>query len=177
MAEIDRRTIAEFGVPEAALMERAGGAVAGEIRRRWPGRAVDVLCGSGKNGGDGRVVARLLGGRVITPGEEWTPTPRAVVVDALFGTGLSRDIAGPARSLIDTVNALDRAEHPVIAVDVPSGLDADTGRPRGAAVRADVTVTMGLPKVGFQAPGAADYLGEVVVANIGHPEELLSPKS
>ena len=177
MAEIDRRTIVEFGVPEAALMERAGGAVAGEIRRRWPGRAVDVLCGSGKNGGDGRVVARLLGGRVVTPGEKWIPAPRAVVVDALFGTGLSRDVAGPARALLVAVNALDRAEHPVIAVDVPSGLDADTGKPRGEAVRADVTVTMGLPKIGFLAPDAAAYLGEVVIADIGHPPELLRTQS
>ncbi|HZL73066.1 MAG TPA: NAD(P)H-hydrate epimerase [Planctomycetota bacterium] len=175
MAEIDRRTIADFGVPEAVLMERAGGAVAGEIRRRWPGRPVDVLCGSGKNGGDGRVVARLLGGRVIEPGQEWRPAPRAVVVDALFGTGLSRDVTGAARSLIDAVNALVREEHPVIAVDVPSGLDADTGRPRGAAVRADVTVTMGLPKIGFLAPEAAAYLGDLVVADIGHPPDLLRP--
>jgi NAD(P)H-hydrate repair Nnr-like enzyme with NAD(P)H-hydrate epimerase domain len=171
MAEIDRRSIVDFGIPEAALMERAGGAVAEEIRTRWPGRPVDVLCGPGRNGGDGRVVARLLGGRVIAAGEEWTPAPRAVVVDALFGTGLNRDVAGPARSLIEAVNALDRADHPVIAVDIPSGLDADTGRPRGVAVRADVTVTMGLPKLGFQ--GASDFTGELVVANIGHPPQLL----
>jgi NAD(P)H-hydrate epimerase len=139
----------------------------------WPGRPVDVLCGPGRNGGDGRVVARLVSGRVIVPGDAWTPAPRAVVVDALFGTGLNRDVAGPARDLIEAVNALDRAEHPVIAVDIPSGLDADTGRPRGAAVRAEVTVTMGLPKVGFEASGAADYLGRVVIADIGHPASLL----
>ncbi|HEU4339007.1 MAG TPA: NAD(P)H-hydrate epimerase [Planctomycetota bacterium] len=173
MAEIDRRTIDEFGIPESALMERAGGAVAAEIRRRWPGRPVDVLCGPGRNGGDGRVVARLLGGRVIAPGEAWTPAPRAVVVDALFGTGLNRDVAGPARSMIEAVDALDRAEHPVIAVDIPSGMDADSGLPRGAAVRADVTVTMGLPKAGFLSPGAAAHLGILVIADIGHPPELI----
>lgn len=173
MTEIDRRSIVEFGIPEADLMERAGGAVAAEIRTTWPGRPVDVLCGPGRNGGDGRVVARLLGGRVIVPGEAWTPALRAVVVDALFGTGLNRDVAGPARGMIEAVNAYDRDEHPVIAVDIPSGLDADTGAPRGVAVRADVTVTMGLPKVGFQARGASAWLGRLVIADIGHPPSLL----
>jgi NAD(P)H-hydrate epimerase len=173
MAEIDRRTIAEFGIPESALMERAGAAVAAEIARRWPGRPVEVYCGPGRNGGDGRVAARLLGGRIWTPGSRGSPAPRAVIVDALFGTGLNREVTGEARATIEAINGLDRAEHPVIAVDVPSGLDADTGRPLGAAVRADVTVTMGLPKIGFRAPGAAGYLGEVVVADIGHPQELL----
>lgn len=173
MMEIDRRSIVEFGIPEATLMERAGKAVAAEIERRWPGRPVDVLCGPGRNGGDGRVVARLLGGRAIAPADPWTPAPRAVVVDALFGTGLNRDVAGPPRSLIDSVNSLDRADHPVISIDIPSGLDADTGRPRGTAVRADVTVTMGLPKCGFAAPGARDFLGALVVADIGHPPDLL----
>jgi NAD(P)H-hydrate repair Nnr-like enzyme with NAD(P)H-hydrate epimerase domain len=177
MAEIDRRAIEEFGIPEAELMERAGAAVAEEIRRRWPGRPVDALCGKGKNGGDGRVVARLLGGRVIEPGDAWTPRPRAVIVVALFGTGLNRDVAGPSRAMIETVNALDRSEHPVIAVDIPSGLDADAGRPRGIAVRADVTVTMGLPKAGFRAAEAVACLGELVIADIGHPRALLSPDS
>lgn len=173
MAEIDRRAIAEYGIPESQLMERAGTAVADEIRRRWPGRPVDVLCGPGRNGGDGKVVALLLGGRVITPGDRWTPAARAVIVDALFGTGLNRDVAGPARDLIDAVNRLDRSEHPVIAADLPSGLDADTGRPRGTAVKALVTVTMGLPKIGFLEPAAAEYLGELLVADIGHPPGLL----
>lgn len=174
MAEIDRRAIAEFGIPESQLMERAGGAVAAEIRGRWPGRPVDVLCGPGRNGGDGRVVARLLGGRVIALGDRWTPASRAVVVDALFGTGLNRDVAGPAKDLIDAVNRLERADHPVIAVDIPSGLDADTGLARGAAVKAGVTVTMGLPKRGFLEGAAAEFLGELIVADIGHPQSLLA---
>ena len=177
MEELDRRAIEEFGIPGNVLMERAGAAVAEEIRRRWPGRPVDALCGKGKNGGDGRVVARLLGGRVIEPGVDWTPRPRAVVVDALFGTGLNRDVGGSARSMIEKVNALDRSEHAVIAVDIPSGLDADAGRPRGIAVRADVTVTMGLAKVGFQVPEARAYLGDLVIADIGHPPSLLAPVS
>ena len=63
--------------------------------------------------------------------------------------------------------------NPVVAVDIPSGLDADTGRPLGAAVEATATVTMGLPKVGFKAPEAKKYVGEVVVADIGFPPDLL----
>lgn len=173
MTDIDRRSIVEFGIPEAALMERAGEAVAKEIARRWRGRPVDVLCGPGRNGGDGLVVARLAGGRAIPLGEKWSPAPHAVIVDALFGTGLNRDIEGPARLLIEAVNALDRSDHPVISVDIPSGLDADTGAPRGIAVRASVTVTMGLPKRGFLAPDAAPFVGELVVADIGHPRQLV----
>jgi NAD(P)H-hydrate epimerase len=173
MAEIDRRAIQEFGIPESALMERAGAAVAAEVKRRWAGRPVEVLCGPGRNGGDGRVVARLLKGRAWVPGDAWSAGPGAVIVDALFGTGLNRDLTGPARDMIESVNALDRSKHPVISIDVPSGLDADTGRPRGMAVRAGVTVTMGLPKVGFRAPEAREYLGELVVADIGHPPALL----
>jgi len=173
MAEIDRRTIAEFGIPEGALMERAGAAVAAEVARSWPGRPVEVYCGPGRNGGDGRVAARILEGRVRTPGEPGSPAPRAVIVDAIFGTGLNREVTGEARAMIEGINGLDRAEHPVLSVDVPSGLDADTGRPLGAAVRADVTVTMGLPKAGFRAPGASAYVGRLVVADIGHPAELL----
>ncbi len=176
IAEIDRRAEEEYGVPPGALMERAGAAVADEIRRRWPGRPVLVLAGPGRNGGDGRVVARLLGGTVAGPADPLRPAPRAVVVDALFGTGLNREVTGPARAAIEAVNALDRAEHPVVSVDLPSGLDADSGRPLGVAVRADLTVTMGLPKTGFQAPGAAAFLGELVVADIGHPRPLLDGK-
>ncbi|MBI4565294.1 MAG: hypothetical protein HY716_11430 [Planctomycetes bacterium] len=173
MAELDRRAIEEFGIPEARLMDRAGAAVAAEVERRWPDRPVEVFCGKGRNGGDGRVVARSLGARAWTLGDRWTVAPRAVIVDALFGTGLNREVTGEARAMIEAINALDRSEHPVIAVDVPSGLDADTGRPLGAAVRATVTVTMGLPKVGFRTAEAEEYLGEVVVADIGHPPDLL----
>lgn len=176
MAEIDRRSIEEFGIPDSALMDRAGSAVAAEVERRWPGRPVVAVCGSGKNGGDGRIAAAKLSGRavrVVAPGEAWRPPAGAVVIDALFGTGLNREVTGAAREAIEAINRLDRTEHPVVAVDVPSGLDADTGRPLGAAVRATVTVTMGLPKAGFLAPGAAEFVGEVVVADIGHPPALL----
>lgn len=86
-----------------------------------------------------------------------------IVVDAIFGTGLSRPSEGFGREAIDAVNASGK---PVLAVDVPSGLDCDTGRPLGVAVRAAATVTMGFPKAGFRASSAREFTGEVIVADI-----------
>ena len=94
-----------------------------------------------------------------------------LVIDALLGTGLSGEVAGLAGELIEAVNGCGRR---VLAVDIPSGLSADSGRPLGRAVRADYTVTMGLPKLGlFMFPGA-DYAGQVSVANIGLPGDLIA---
>ena len=93
------------------------------------------------------------------------------VVDAVLGTGLTRPVEGPLRAVIDAVN---RSGKPVLALDVPSGLDADTGQPLGIAVRATATVTFVAPKIGFAAPGAAAYTGPVSVAHIGLPHHLLS---
>jgi len=97
----------------------------------------------------------------------------AVILDAIFGTGLSRPASGRERGLIEELNRFDPRWVPVVAVDIPSGLDANTGRPLGLAVRAAATVTMGLPKVGFKNPAAKPYLGELIVADIGFPPELL----
>lgn len=95
-----------------------------------------------------------------------------VVVDGLLGTGLTRPVEGPIRAAID---ALNRAGKPVLALDLPSGLDADLGVPLGAAVRATVTATFVAPKFGFDAPGARDYTGAVAVIDIGAPRRLLEP--
>ena len=92
------------------------------------------------------------------------------VVDALFGTGLTRPPEGLAAALIDMVNA---ARKPVLALDLPSGLDADSGRPQGRTVRATWTATFVAPKVGFNAPEALEYLGEVEVVEIGVPSLIL----
>jgi NAD(P)H-hydrate epimerase len=94
------------------------------------------------------------------------------VVDALLGTGLTREVQGPTRSLIEAVNASGK---PVLALDLPSGLDCDTGRPLGLAIRARMTASFVSRKLGFDAPGAADYLGEVRVVEIGVPGLLLDP--
>ncbi len=94
------------------------------------------------------------------------------LVDGLLGTGLSRPVEGPLGLVIGAIN---RSGKPVFALDLPSGLDADTGTPLGLAVRAEATATFVAPKLGFSAPGAADYTGEVAVIDIGLPRALLAP--
>jgi NAD(P)H-hydrate epimerase len=94
------------------------------------------------------------------------------IIDALLGTGLSRPVEGVLRTVIEAIN---RAGKSVLALDLPSGLDADRGVPLGAAVRARATATFVAPKLGFSAPGASDYTGEVVVVDIGLPRCLLEP--
>jgi NAD(P)H-hydrate epimerase len=94
----------------------------------------------------------------------------AWIVDGLLGTGLTRPVEGLLRDVIEAINA---AGKPVLALDLPSGLDADTGRPLGVAVRAAATVTFAAPKLGFAVPGADAYTGPVHVAHIGAPRRLL----
>jgi len=93
-----------------------------------------------------------------------------VVVDALLGTGFQGDVREPLASLIEGINGTAKAA--VVAVDVPSGLDCDTGRPCNATIRADLTVTFVADKVGFATETARQYTGEVVVADIGAPPDL-----
>ena len=153
---------AEAGHDVPALMERAGRAVAEEVMRRYPdARSVGAVCGDGANGGDGRIALEVLraAGRQAGEGVEGD-----VLVDALFVTGFHGEPREEAAQLIEQVNA---AGVPVVAVDLPSGVDADTGEVAGAAVRADVTVTMHGRKVGLViAPGRL-HAGEVEVADIG----------
>jgi NAD(P)H-hydrate epimerase len=94
------------------------------------------------------------------------------VVDGLLGTGLSRPVEGPLRSVIE---ALNDSGKPVFALDLPSGLDADTGQPLGVAVRAIATATFVAAKRGFLGPGATEYTGEIDVIDIGLPRCLLAP--
>jgi NAD(P)H-hydrate epimerase len=99
----------------------------------------------------------------ILAGADW-------LVDALLGTGLSRQVEGSLRCVIEAMN---RSRKPIFALDLPSGLDADTGQPLGVAVRACATATFVAPKLGFSAPGADDYTGAVAVIDIGLPGRLL----
>ncbi len=197
MDEADRATEAN-GSNGVALMEAAGGAVAVAIGERWPMRPVTVLCGPGGNGGDGFVVARHLGAagwpvKVALLGEreklsgdaaraarmwngELAPfTPDSldgagVVVDAIFGAGLSRPLDGHAGILVEAMKA---RRIPMCAVDVPSGLDGATGSVRGAAAPADLTVTFFRKKPGHLLyPGRA-LCGHIVVADIGTPASVL----
>lgn len=98
----------------------------------------------------------------------------AIIIDALFGTGLSRAITGPRRVAVEALNASGR---PALSIDIPSGLSADDGMPWGGSgapcVRADVTVALGLPKIGFYARGARAFTGRIVVRDISLPKTLL----
>jgi NAD(P)H-hydrate epimerase len=201
MRALDRHTIETLGVEGALLMELAGAAVAREAEPlRAAGAPVWVVCGAGSNGGDGLVAARhlLLRGvpvRVVAAfgpagwrGEtaaNWKrlqalgvalsaadarPEPGSVIVDAIFGTGLARAVEGPAADAIRRIREA-RPACRVLAVDLPSGLDADTGQPRGDAVAADVTVTIGLPKLALALEPGRSLAGRIVVARIGIADE------
>jgi hydroxyethylthiazole kinase-like uncharacterized protein yjeF len=195
MAAADRLTI-EAGAPGIWLMERAGAAVADEAARlaRSAGR-IAVLCGPGGNGGDGLVAARLLQargyrvrvallgdlaslrgdaalaaarwGQTVAPAADFDLGEADLVVDALFGAGLDRDLGGQARDCVERIDQYGRAGRPIVAVDVPSGIDGETGAERGAAVQATASVTFFRLKPGhLLLPGRA-RCGRLVVADIG----------
>jgi ADP-dependent NAD(P)H-hydrate dehydratase / NAD(P)H-hydrate epimerase len=152
---------AEAGHDVDAMMQRAGAAVADELMRRFPdARRVALHAGGGANGGDGRIAAEILQAQ----GRELVEEQPEVVIDALLGTGLKGEPREETSRLIEQVNA-DGA--PVLAVDIPSGVNASTGEVAGAAVRADMTVTMHGPKVGLAVAPGRFLAGEVVVADIG----------
>jgi ADP-dependent NAD(P)H-hydrate dehydratase / NAD(P)H-hydrate epimerase len=159
----DEMRAAEEGHDVEAMMERAGRAVAEEILRRYPGESrIAALCGKGANGGDGRIALRILGEAGRETREELDGAE--VVIDALFGTGFHGAPHDDAARQIGRMNA---AGVPVVAVDLPSGVDASTGEVAGAVVDADVTVTMHGPKVGLVVGPGRFHAGEVVVADIG----------
>jgi NAD(P)H-hydrate epimerase len=196
------RAAAARGVPSLILMENAGLAVSDAIIDRWTPRPVVVLCGPGNNGGDGFVVARhlsehgwpvrlaLLGERASLKGDaaqmakRWRGaieplSPKALegaelAIDALFGAGLTRPLEGAAKEIVAALNA---SPIPVVAVDVPSGLHGDLGRPLdatdGACVDADLTVTFFRKKPAHVLMPGRLRCGDVVVADIGIPEAVL----
>jgi ADP-dependent NAD(P)H-hydrate dehydratase / NAD(P)H-hydrate epimerase len=153
--------VAEAGHDVDAMMQRAGAAVAEALARRFPdARRIALHAGGGANGGDGRIAAEILRGQ----GRELVEERADVVIDALLGTGLKGAPRDETSRLIEQINA---AGVPVLAVDIPSGVNASTGEVAGAAVRADVTVTMHGPKVGLAVAPGRFHAGEVEVADIG----------
>lgn len=199
MGRADRLAVAH-GAKSLDLMEAAGHAVAEVVRNRFkPGSRIAVLCGPGNNGGDGFVAARLLkrasydvrlfllGEKADLRGDAAEMARRFdgpvrkldpfqleslhLIIDGLFGAGLSRPIEGEAAEVIAAVNEL---KTPVVAIDVPSGLDGATGTASGPVLQADETVTFFRRKPGHLLfPGRA-LCGTVHVADIGIPEAVLS---
>ncbi|HXY92660.1 MAG TPA: NAD(P)H-hydrate dehydratase [Acidimicrobiia bacterium] len=178
MARADRRTI-EAGTPVDVLMERAGRAVAWEVRRtiRGPyGRRVVVVCGKGNNGGDGLVTARAVRAWGMRPfvaelaaGVDRRATAAAlahadVAVDAMYGTGFRGSLEGDAAWCAEQLNDWGG---PVVAVDIPSGVDGLTGAVHGAAVQASSTVTFAARKPGLVFEPGREQAGRIVVADIG----------
>ena len=191
MAAADRAAV-EQDIPASTLMERAGLAVAEAVIDRFQPGVVVIWCGPGDNGGDGYVAARHLqknGWSVrlealappATDTARWAaalwegdvatlssrPTRANIYIDALFGAGLSRPLGGEVAKL---ARAMALSDVPVIAVDVPSGVAGDTGRPLGeVAFRADLTVTFHRRKPAHVLAEGRQACGEVVVADIGLP--------
>ncbi len=198
MREADRLAIAA-GTPGIELMERAGRAAAEVAAGMAGGGPIAILCGPGNNGGDGFVMARLLAaqGREVTVGligdrgrlvgdaalaaAAWTGpvddasaidlSRAAIVVDALFGTGLARPLAGDAAAVVEAMNGAGR---PVLAVDMPSGVDSDTGAVLGTAVRATRTVTFAARKPGQLLMPGRRHCGAIALADMGIPPDVLN---
>lgn len=187
---MDDHAIQALGVPAYELMTRAGAAAWRLVQQRWPAaRRIGVACGPGNNGGDGYVLARLARAAgcsvsvVAPPGAtprsdearqalaDWRAAGGSVTafdgllpeadlwVDALYGTGLTRAPSEAAQAMIERINA---SRAPVLSLDVPSGLDADTGHADGIAVRASVTLSFIGAKRGLYTGMARDFDGEVL---------------
>ncbi len=198
MRAVDEAAVAT-GVPSGTLMDNAGRAVADAIAKRFTARRTLVVCGPGNNGGDGWVAARVLKdmgwavsvltlaprsalrGDAAEASKVWDgetfagsdAVPRAdLFVDAMFGAGLSRPLEGEAAKLAAAMAAMPER---VVAVDVPSGLDGDTGKAFGdVCARAALTVTFVRKKPAHVLMPGRAICGEVVVADIGTPESALS---
>lgn len=190
----DSNTIQHFGMPSLVLMERAALGTAEVIEKEIPaGKSVLVVCGTGNNGGDGLAVGRILSQKgywmtLVMPGD-WEKASaetrqqmeicRAygmelhkeipeenfeVVVDALFGIGLSRELKGTYAEVVRQMNSINGYK---VAVDIPSGIHADTGAVMGIAFHADITVTFAFSKLGLRLYPGAEYAGRIIVKDIG----------
>jgi NAD(P)H-hydrate epimerase len=209
--DVDRRAIAEYGVPGVVLMENAGRGAAELLRSLDIAGTVVIACGKGNNGGDGFVIARHLDNAGIATRILLFAPPESLtgdaainyhivaksgldirihadasldeaslrqdfagadwIVDALFGTGLSGPLRAPFDRIVEIING---SGVKVFAVDIPSGLDCDAGRPLGPTVRAQHTATFVALKKGFAEQSAREWLGQVHVIDIGAPRVLVA---
>lgn len=201
--EMDRIALEELKIPGILLMENAARGIAGVALRRLAARPgpVAIVCGPGNNGGDGLAAARHLacaGAEVrihlamppeayregsdpfvhlmvaramgLALREDLELAGAALVLDGIFGTGLQREVRPPFTAAIEAINAAGAA---VLAIDLPSGLDANTGAILGTAVRADVTATMGARKIGFARGAGPGLVGQVEVIDLGIPASVI----
>ena len=204
--ELDRIAIQERNIPGFELMSRAGYEVFQCIRDKWPdARSIAVFCGSGNNAGDGYIIARLaleaglkvtvyslagpanLKGDALAAYRKYSEVKGAVIpfqpeqmidaeviVDALLGTGLDRPVTG---LYAVAIHAINQSPARVIAVDIPSGLNADTGNVMGCTVKADCTVTFIGLKQGLFTGYAAEYCGEIFYASLAVPDDIFQQVS
>lgn len=199
--ELDRIAIEEHKLPGLVLMQTAGKVAFETLRSYWPqANKIVIACGAGNNAGDGYVVGKLaveagldcrviavrsleeLSGDAKTAAQQYLSTGQAtagfstdafaaadVIVDAVFGTGLDRDVEGEYRELLSAIN---NARSPVLSVDIPSGIHADSGRCMGLAVKADVTVTfIGLKQGMFTAEGP-EHSGSILFSDLDVPQQI-----
>lgn len=195
MQAYDKYTIETIGIPAPVLMERAALAVIDTLATGgFDLNHVLIVAGTGNNGGDGLAIARILhlkgiDVKVLLLGDERHLSKAnreqlniarkyqvkighsikdfrdyTVIVDALFGIGLTRDITGKLAEAVKKINA---SNQPVVAVDIPSGLDATTGEILGSAIRANTTVTFAYPKTGLATGDANKRVGKIIVKDIG----------
>lgn len=200
--ELDRLAIEEYGIPSLQLMERAGAESFKLLRELWPdARDITVVCGIGNNGGDGFILARLaneaglsvrvlqlvdagrLRGDALASAESFysaggetfpyqgLPKKTDVIVDGMFGTGLKREVTGVWKEAVDAVN---HHPAPVLALDIPSGINSDTGQVLGVAIKAAATISfIGLKQGMFTGEGP-EYCGKVSYHALEVPAAIFS---
>lgn len=197
MKRLEKEAIS-IGISEPLLTENAALGAVGEIIRELPS-SVQIFCGKGKNGGDGYAVARHLFNRGIDVTVTCLEKPSGpaladyeiaenmnidirpydgvrkcdLLIDAILGTGINCDVTGLYKTVIESINA---SGIPVLSLDIPSGINGDTGKVCGCATRAFKTVTFGFPKLGLYSPLSIDYTGDVVTCDISIPRYAPSGK-
>ncbi len=199
---VESDAIERYGIHSIVLMENAARGAVDVIFDSCSSdelQQIIVVCGAGNNGGDGYAIARHLhnqGCQVtitsITPPKTQDAITNAyiadkmgiplvqyakdqfadatLIIDAIFGTGIDQDVREPALSIIAS---LEQCSAKIISIDIPSGIDCDTGQPWGVGVKADLTLTFIGFKQGFMQDSAMGYLGNIVVIDIGCPQELV----
>lgn len=198
--EIDSKSINDYKIPELLLMEDAAYGVFSVIKRRFKNYRVVVICGPGNNGGDGMALARILNSAgwdvnltftgecrykeaSLTnfnlcseinsiPKEEIPFTEKTLVVDAIFGIGLNREVA---KDITELFNRINSSKSKILSIDIPSGINGLNGKIMGStAIKADITVTICAPKLGMYMFPGHNYCGEIIVCEISAPPEIIN---